>query len=96
MLAEMSESRIYDKQVKECELLFIWCYFSNIHACSTAVLLYTDYWTCRRISIIDRRRGPSSLGLPEGVKESIVKVGILHGNYSASDLATVARSYVLL
>ena len=34
---------------------------------------------CRRIGIFDRRRGPSSLGLPEGVKESVVKVGIVHG-----------------
>ena len=51
---------------------------------------------CRRIGIFDRRRGPSSLGLPEGVKESVVKVGIVHGNYPASDLATAARSYVLL
>ena len=33
----------------------------------------------RRIGIFDRRRGPSSLGLPEGVKESVVKVGIVHG-----------------
>ena len=36
------------------------------------------------------------LGLPEGVKESVVKVGIVHGNYPASDLAMAARSYVLL
>ena len=50
----------------------------------------------RRIGIIDRRRGPSSLGLPEGVKENVVKVGIVHGNYPALDLATAARSYVLL
>ena len=34
----------------------------------------------RRIGIFDRRRGPSSLGLPEGVKESVVKVGIVHGS----------------
>ena len=33
---------------------------------------------CRRIGIFDRRRGPSSLGLPEGVKECVVKVGIVH------------------
>ena len=32
--------------------------------------------------------------MPEGVKESVVKVGIVHGNYPASDLATAARSYV--
>ena len=32
----------------------------------------------RRIGIIDRRRSPSSLGLPEGVKECVVKVGIVH------------------
>ena len=35
---------------------------------------------CHRIGIIDRTRGPSSLGLPEGVKESVVKVGIVHGS----------------
>ena len=35
---------------------------------------------CRRIGIIDRRRGPSSLGLLEGVKESVVKVEIVHGS----------------
>ena len=55
-----------------------------------------DLRPCRRIGIIDRRWGPSSLGLSEGVKESVVKVGIVHGNYPASDLATAARSYVLL
>ena len=38
-----------------------------------------ELYRCRRIGIIDRRRGPSSLGLPEGVKESVVKVGIVHG-----------------
>ena len=35
---------------------------------------------CRRIGIFDRRRGPSSLGLPEGVKERVVKVGIVPGS----------------
>ena len=35
---------------------------------------------CRHIGIFDRRRGPSSLGLPEGVKECVVKVGIVHGS----------------
>ena len=51
---------------------------------------------CRRIGIFDRRWGPSSLGLPEGVKESVVKVVIVHVNYPASALTTAARSYVLL
>ena len=34
---------------------------------------------CRRIGIIDRRWGPSSLGLTKGVKGNVVKVGIVHG-----------------
>ena len=33
---------------------------------------------CRRICIVDRRQGSSSLGLTEGVKGSIIKVGIVH------------------
>ena len=35
---------------------------------------------CRRIDIVDRRRGPSSLGLTEGVKGNVINVGIVHGN----------------
>ena len=35
--------------------------------------------TCRRIGTIDRRRGPSSLGLTEGVKGNVVEVRIVHG-----------------
>ena len=35
---------------------------------------------CRRIGIIDRRWGPSSLGLTEGVKGNLVEVGIEHGS----------------
>ena len=38
------------------------------------------YGRCRRIGIVDRRRGPSSLGLTEGVKGNVVKVGIVYGS----------------
>ena len=38
---------------------------------------------CRCIGIVDRRRGPSSLGLTEGVKGSVVKVGIVHGSLAS-------------
>ena len=34
---------------------------------------------CRRIGIVDRRRGSSSRGLTEGVKGSVVEVGIEQG-----------------
>ena len=45
-----------------------------------AVLGPTVGANCRHISIVDRRRGPSSLGLTEGVKRNVVKVGIVHGS----------------
>ena len=69
------------------------CQWANLNDILSSCSCKSHY---RRIGIIDRRRGPSSLGLPEGVKESVVKVGIVHGSYPASDLATAARSYVLL
>ena len=51
-----------------------------VTSATTLVSLLDHVSLCHRIGIIDRRRGPASLGLPEGVKESVVKVGIVHGS----------------